>query len=72
MLLTGAGSPAARMRALRRRTRLGLRLITVEIREHAMVDALIVRGMLSEDAALDRDQVARACGRIIRLWAEKV
>jgi hypothetical protein len=49
-----ACSPAAsRMRLHRKRRRLGLRCIVVELRE-TEVDELIKRGLLSEDARNDR------------------
>ena len=53
-------SPAAtRMRRHRERRREGLRCLTVELRE-SEVDALVFRGLLSQESRNDRNTVLKA------------
>lgn len=59
-------SPAARQRAYQRRQRLGLTLITFEMDEAALINALLSAGLLDDDDALDPAAVARASARMGR------
>jgi hypothetical protein len=59
---------ALRSARSRRRQRLGLRVILVEIDEWKLVDALIARRVLTEAEGLDPDAVSLAASRILDAW----
>jgi hypothetical protein len=62
---TSRSSAALRARRLRQRRRLGLRVFAIELDEFRTIDALIDRGVITEDEGLDPGAVSRALEKII-------
>jgi len=60
----GRSSAAQRVREARERQRLGLRCITVEVRD-AEVDALVAAGLLPADRRANRQAIAAAFGVLL-------
>ena len=65
-----AARSAARKRRFRQRQKAGAVILRVEICEHALAEALICSGRLSETAALDRGATEREAARIISEWSQ--
>jgi hypothetical protein len=61
----------AKKRRQRRRLRLGLRVISVEIDEVTLTGALIARGQIGEADALAWPAVERAVSRVLRDWSRR-
>lgn len=59
---------ATRQARRRARIRQGVAVLPVEVDEHAFAEALIQRGHVDEESALDKVALATAAGRILRDW----
>ncbi|HEY1301064.1 MAG TPA: hypothetical protein VGF07_11250 [Stellaceae bacterium] len=64
-------SAAEKKRRQRRRARLGLRVLRVEIDEAALPGALIASGQIGEADALAWPAVERAVARVLRDWSRR-
>jgi hypothetical protein len=62
-------SAAARQRRARHRRRHGEVVLSVVVEEHALIEALLRSGRLTDDQALRRSLVEAALGRLIAQWA---
>jgi hypothetical protein len=65
---SGKSKAALRSARSRRRRRLGLRVLAVEVDEWKLIDALIARRVLTEAEGFDPDAVSLAATRILDAW----
>jgi hypothetical protein len=63
-----AARSVARKRRFRQRQKAGAVVLRIEVCEHALAEAMIVSGRMSETAALSRDATEREVSRIIGEW----
>ena len=67
-----ARTPAAlKKRRYRRRLRNGVIVLKIEAREAELAEAMLLAGRLTERQALDRAELARAAGDMVREWCER-
>jgi hypothetical protein len=62
-------SAAEKKRAQRRRQRAGQCVYRVVAPEIAVIEAILITGLLSDEEALDRRQVERVLGVVLAQWA---
>ena len=64
-------SAADRQQRRRRRERDGLVLLRLEAEHYPLAEAAIVSGLLTEEEALDRSNLEKAIGAVVREWARR-
>jgi hypothetical protein len=65
-----ARAAACQRKSRSRRTR-GVVVLHIQVREHAVAEALIAAGRLTEDGAVRRGLVEREISRLVAEWASR-